>query len=143
MEDSAPGAVDGAVAAGPADSVAGVPASDAPSEGPLQVSTSTHERALVIRLVGELDLAGAPTLASAVEWAAADPSDLPLVLDMADVSFIDSTGVRTLLEASQGAGRPIALLAPSTAVTRVLDLTRLRGRFLEVDDLESADLVRH
>ncbi|HWH15267.1 MAG TPA: STAS domain-containing protein [Miltoncostaeaceae bacterium] len=128
--------------AGPADTVADVPAVDIPSEGPLQVSRSTHARALVIRLVGELDLAGAPTLASAVTWAAEDSSDLPLVLDMAEVTFIDSTGVRTLLEASQAANRPIALLTPSTAVTRVLDLTRLRGRFLEVDDLESADLVR-
>lgn len=126
-----------------ADSLAPVTTGDRAPEGPLQVSTATHPRALVIRLVGELDLAGAPTLASAVRWAAGEEGDLPLVLDMREVSFIDSTGVRTLLEASQSANRPIALMAPSTAVTRVLDLTRLRGRFIEVDDLDAAELADH
>lgn len=111
-------------------------------DGPLQVTTSSEANANLVRLVGELDLAGAPALSEAVARAAADGgSGRPLVLDMRDVSFIDSTGVRTLLEAAQSVGGSLALLAPSPAVTRVLDLTRLRGRFVEVAGLDDPALA--
>lgn len=122
-------------------SIAPVLSGDRLPDGPLQVTTETRPTALVLVLTGELDLAGAPTLVSAVEWAAGEPGDLPIVMDMRGVTFIDSTGVRTLLEAAGGSRRRIALLSPSAAVTRVLDLTRLRGRFLEVESLDSAALA--
>ena len=96
----------------------------------------------LLRLEGELDLASAPELSSAVQQAFAGAAQ-PVVLDMAAVGFIDSTGVRTLLEAQQLAGRDLVLMAPSGAVTRVLDLTRLRGRFVEIDaDADLATLRR-
>jgi anti-sigma B factor antagonist len=119
-----------------------VPADDRDAWGALRLATETTDRAVLIRMGGELDLATAPSLTSAVEWAAGQPDGLPLVLDMRDVSFIDSTGVRTLLEATRNARRGVALLSPSSAVTRVLDLTRLRGRFVEVDSPDHPDLER-
>ena len=129
-------------AAGATATIGAVSTPERPHNGPLQVSTAADSRAVVIRLVGELDLAGAPALTSAVQWAVAEGGEQPLVLDMREVSFIDSTGVRTLLEAANAAGRTLALMAPSSPVTRVLELTRLRGRFLEVDDLDSPALAR-
>jgi len=92
----------------------------------------------VLRLDGELDLASAPELSAALARTFDDAAK-PVVLDMAGVGFIDSTGVRMLLEAQNLAGRDLALMAPSRAVTRVLDLTRLRGRFVEID--ANADLT--
>jgi len=91
---------------------------------------------------GELDRAGAPALSSAIQQAFTGAAQ-PVVLDMAAVGFFDSTGVRTLLEAQHLAGCDLVLMAPSTAVTRVLDLTRLRGRFVEIDaDADLATLRR-
>jgi len=37
-----------------------------------------------------------------------------------------------VLEADRNTATPLVLIAPSAAVTRVLDLTRLRRRFVEV-----------
>lgn len=126
---------------GHAGSIGDVTDGDPTGEGPLHVTAAADARAYVIRMVGELDLAGAPALTAAVGRASDEPGGgAPLVLDMRDVSFIDSTGVRTLLEAAQSAGGSLTLMAPSAAVTRVLDLTRLRGRFVEIEDLDDPAL---
>jgi anti-anti-sigma factor len=106
--------------------------------GGLRITRRNAAGVTVLRLDGELDLATAPELSAAVQQAFAGGAH-PVVLDMAAVGFIDSTGVRTLLEAQQLAGRDLVLMAPSGAVTRVLDLTRLRGRFVEID--ANADLT--
>lgn len=104
----------------------------------LSVATEAGAHALLIRFVGELDLAGVPQARAAAEWAGRQPAGPPLVLDVSRVSFIDSTGVRMLLETKDEARRPVGLLSPSGAVLRVLDLTGLRGRFVELEDLEES-----
>jgi anti-sigma B factor antagonist len=111
----------------------------------LSVETEVVDGALVVRLAGELDLAGAPGVVSAAQWAAEQPGRAPLVLDVGKVSFIDSTGIRTLLEVSRATDRPVALLSPSSTLTRVLEMTQLRGRFVEIADLDErtlSDLAR-
>lgn len=110
--------------------------------GGLRITRRNTAGVTLLRLEGELDLVSAPELSSAVRQAFAD-AEQPVVLDMAAVGFIDSTGVRTLLEAQHLAGRDLVLMAPSGAVTRVLDFTRLRGRFVEIDaDTDLATLRR-
>jgi len=79
---------------------------------------------------GELDLVGAPALAAALP----DSGDAPVILDMSGVAFMDSSGLRALLEARQvclDAGRPFGIARPSDAVRRVLELVDL-ARELEV-----------
>lgn len=100
--------------------------------GGLRITRRLQSGVTVLRLDGELDLASAPELSAAVRQAFGGATR-PVVLDMAAVGFIDSTGVRTLLEAQHVAGQDLVLMAPSGPVTRVLDLTRLRGRFVEID----------
>lgn len=102
----------------------------------MEIGRERHPNATVLRLAGELDLATAPDVLAAVEAAAGDDGSR-LVLDMSGVSFIDSTGVRTLLEANRVAGNDLTLLAPSPAVTRVLELTELRGHLNEIADLDA------
>ena len=106
----------------------------------LSVETEVVDRALLVRLAGELDLAGAPRVMSAAQWAADQPGRAPLVLDVSRVSFIDSTGVRTLLDVSRGSDRPVALLSPSPTLARVLEITQLRDRFVEIADLDERTL---
>lgn len=105
----------------------------------LRIESRREPGAAVIRLRGELDLAGAPRLAEAVRDEARDGD--PVVLDMSEVTFIDSTGVRTLLDAARAVDVPMALLAPSHRVVRVLELTRLRDRLPELPDLSPASLA--
>lgn len=107
------------------------------SEGHLRIGQARHGDTLVVTLAGDLDLATAPQVVSALQEASgnlATPGDR-LGLDMRDVGFIDSTGLRVLLRASGGLERPIVLIAPPPPVVRILDLTRLRGRFDEVADV--------
>lgn len=84
--------------------------------------------ALVIVAEGELDLVGAPRLREAL------PADgtTPVVLDLASVGFMDSSGLRSLLETRQAcldAGRSFAIARPSDAVQRVLELVDLAREF--------------
>jgi anti-anti-sigma factor len=110
--------------------------------GGLRITRRDAAGVTLLRLEGELDLATAPELSTAVQQTF-EGARQPVVLDMAAVGFIDSTGVRTLLEAQHLAGRDLVLMAPSGAVTRVLDLTRLRGRFVEIDADADLATVRH
>jgi anti-sigma B factor antagonist len=83
---------------------------------------------VVIVAEGELDLIGAPALAAALP----DAGDDPVILDLAGVGFMDSSGLRALLEARQrclDAGRPFRIARPSDAVRRVLELVDLAREF--------------
>jgi anti-sigma B factor antagonist len=80
--------------------------------------------AVVIVAEGELDIAGAPHLVEALPKGGSDP----LVVDLGSVAFMDSSGLRALLQlrqACQGAGRPFAIARPSEPVLRVLELVDL------------------
>jgi anti-anti-sigma factor len=74
------------------------------------------------RLEGELDMATAEGLSELLR-AAVDGSH-PVVLDFSGVSFMDSSGLRALLE---GAGLPngsgVVIVNPSSQVRRVLDIS--------------------
>ncbi len=88
-------------------------------------------------LAGDLDLASAPRLAHAVERLTDVPG--PVVLDLRDVAFVDSSGVSALLDVErlvEAKHRRLALLQPAGAVTRLLDLVELRARFYEVERLD-------
>jgi anti-anti-sigma factor len=74
------------------------------------------------RLEGELDMATAGGL---TELLAASSDDSPLVLDFSGVSFMDSSGLRALLEGAgprNGSG-PVVVKDPSPQVRRVLDVS--------------------
>jgi anti-sigma B factor antagonist len=88
--------------------------------------------AVVIVAEGELDLVGAPRLLQALPTEGADA----VVLDLGAVQFMDSSGLRSLLEARQAcidAGRSFAITRPSDAVSRVLELVDLSREFEVVD----------
>jgi anti-anti-sigma factor len=76
---------------------------------------------------GELDLATAPELEAQVlgKLRAADGT---VVLDLRELTFMDSTGVRTLVAAHQAAGESGAELVilrpdPETPVARVIEIS--------------------
>lgn len=101
------------------------------TDGALHTTVERHAGLPVLVITGELDLATAPDVREAIRSTFLATGDR-IVLDMSRVTFIDSTGIRTVLEAQQHATATLVLVAPSAPVTRVLDVTRLRGRFVEV-----------
>ena len=72
-------------------------------------------------------------LSAAVEFASTASSvldgDGELVLDMTDLAFMDSSGVRALLEVAMRTYRGVALRRPQPIVRKVLDITGIVGRY--------------
>ncbi|MFI8929070.1 STAS domain-containing protein [Streptomyces sp. NPDC053474] len=94
----------------------------------------TEARA-VLRLSGELDLEGAPSLAEAAGPLLKDASRT-LVLDCHDVTFCDSSGLNTLLNLRQRAadsGARLLLARPSAHVRHLLRLTHTERVFHVVE----------
>jgi anti-anti-sigma factor len=78
-----------------------------------------------VRPSGELDVATAPTLERALQAIELTGAQR-IILDLRDLSFMDSTGVRLLLRANQRAladGHEFRLIAGSVAVQRPLQMT--------------------
>jgi anti-anti-sigma factor len=75
------------------------------------------------RLAGELDMASAEDLSEVLR--AATRGDDPIVLDFEGVSFMDSSGLRALLEGAGPPGDrgPVVILNPTAQVRRVLDIS--------------------
>lgn len=90
--------------------------------------TATDEGTRILVLTGSVDLASKPALADAGRVALLEHGARQLMLDLAGVSFIDSSGLGALIElAGLAADRSctFALRSPSRRVQRVLDLTGL------------------
>ena len=91
---------------------------------------------VVVVLEGEIDLAAAPEAERKIADAEArEPGRL--VIDLREVTFMDSSGLRVLLTAhrrSEQAGRGYALVKGGDAVARLLDVTGLTGRLELLDE---------
>jgi anti-sigma B factor antagonist len=77
----------------------------------------------VLSLDGDLDIATAPVLADAVTRLMADGAVGQLLVDLADVRFLDSSGVRALLQARKAAedrGVTFLVSRPGEFVAEVL-----------------------
>ena len=106
----------------------------------LHITEARRENAVVLTLRGDLDLRTAPNLR--VQLAdLVRRCDTDVVLDLADVSFIDSTGLAAMLNVLRRltrARRRLMLVSPDGPVRRILRLTRLDGTFVVRDFVEDA-----
>jgi anti-anti-sigma factor len=80
-----------------------------------------------IKLVGELDSATSGELVSAVERVLEAPEVPEIVLDLADVSFIDSSGMRAIVMLERAAAERGIELTIVPAPEPVTDLLRITG----------------
>lgn len=79
----------------------------------------------MLALTGELDLASSPVFERALEDPAIAAAPL-VVLDLDDLKFVDSTGLRIILLAHEGArtrGQQFAITPGSPQVQRLLSIT--------------------
>ena len=83
-----------------------------------------------VALQGELDAHSAPAVADRFATLPAGAGDV--VIAMAEVTFMDSSGLRVLIDLQQRAGdasRRLVLDSPSQSVTRLLEVSGLADHF--------------
>jgi anti-sigma B factor antagonist len=92
----------------------------------LELATRERDGQLVVALRGELDVADAASVVTALtEFAAPEHQ---VIVDLEDLEFIDSSGLYALVRArehARRAGGDLLLAAPQQQILRVLALTRL------------------
>jgi anti-sigma B factor antagonist len=104
-------------------------ASDSPGELRIEVLDSVNPT--VVRLVGELDAATAPRLRQELV-ALAEAGETRIVIDLASMTFMDSTGLGALVEGLKrfrAVFGDVVLRSPSPAARKVLDITGLTEVF--------------
>jgi anti-anti-sigma factor len=91
----------------------------------LQVDARSGADRVVLQLSGELDLASSAILERALEGEDVAATPL-LVLDLDELKFVDSTGLRMILlaqEKSRARGQGFAITPGSPQVQRLLSIT--------------------
>ncbi len=94
---------------------------------------------LVVELGGEIDLDRAPELRNLLLDCVGRGRDV--LVDLSKVTYIDSSGIASLVEALQNAGKAgtrFALVAVSAEALRVFELARLDKVFAIHPDLDAA-----
>jgi anti-sigma B factor antagonist len=104
---------------------------------PGNFDVATHHRgaALVVVPTGEIDLATVGLVRDAVDRERQAEEDV--VLDLREVSFMDTSGLRYVLEIVERAGRDgfsVQLVRGPNAVQRVFEVSGLEPRLPFVDD---------
>ena len=95
-----------------------------------RATDATGQDRLVVS--GDVDLATAHEFVAAADACLASGAGGPLLLDLSDVTFIDSTGISALLEirrAATNAGTDVVVVRQSAVVDRVLALAGITDLF--------------
>ena len=100
------------------------------------LSTASHGTTRVVRLSGELDIATAPKVRRAIHDLLTESAD-PVVIDLAGVQFMDSSGLAVLVAGHkranyQGGSFAVSRLAPPVA--KVFELTHADQLMPVLDD---------
>jgi anti-sigma B factor antagonist len=99
----------------------------------LVVARTDTTAAVQLRVEGEIDLASASILADQLQRAIND-NDRPVIVDLSTVTFMDCSGVHTLVTAQQAAQGRVRLAHPQRAVRRVLELGAVLELFAPADE---------
>jgi anti-anti-sigma factor len=106
----------------------------------LEVTTQDSDGQVTVSLKGELDLSSVGKVEEELRRVEADEPSL-LILDLSQLSFLDSTGLRAVVTADERArenGRRLVVVRGPVAVQRVFSITRLEERLEMVDDAPGA-----
>ena len=110
---------------------------------PLAFTTAlTSAGDALISLTGELDLSGATPLDEEIDRLAGEDRVRRVVLDLRELEFMDSSGLRLVALAERrlgAAGRELVLVRGPDAVQRVFAITRMEDHLTFVDAPEALD----
>ena len=102
---------------------------------PFDLRIARNDERIQIVPCGELDIATTPQLERAIAEATTDAT-AELVLDLRQLTFMDSTGLRALAQANvnaEAAGRSLAIWRGPRQIERVLEISGL-GALLPLAD---------
>jgi anti-anti-sigma factor len=107
--------------------------------GGFSVRTGDHGAAVVLRVVGEVDLVTAPELEESIKRDLERRPEV-LVVDLSGVSFLASVGMSVLIGANQrrGAETRLRLVATGNATLRPMELTGIAAEFEIYRSLDEA-----
>jgi len=114
-----------------------------PKERALQISTRQAGSAIVVDVVGDIDLYNSPEVRKTLLMALREKRAPRVVVNLTAVKYIDSSGVASLVEGlkiSRDLGSRFVLYGLSPAAREVLELSRLIKVF-EVVDSEAQALA--
>jgi len=104
----------------------------------LDVTTEARDGVTLVVLGGELDIYTVAGFRQYLEGI--DAAGAPLVIDLTDVSLLDSSGLGALVSllnrVRAGDGR-LGLICPHRRLRRVFEITGLRRAFVFGDDLDA------
>lgn len=105
----------------------------------LEVATGNRDDLVVITLRGELDIYTVPAFRR--EIGAIDPAAARIVLDLNEVTLLDSSGLGAIValraRAADGSGG-VAIACECRHVLRVFEVTGLRSAFPIGEDVDAA-----
>src|SRR5690349_3494134 len=107
----------------------------------LDLTTETDGTTVRLALTGELDIAGAGRVEQELERIEREPP-ATIVLDLRELEFMDSTGLRVIVAADGRAreqARRLVIVRGSETVQRIIEMTRLHERLDIVDDLAAVE----
>jgi anti-sigma B factor antagonist len=92
---------------------------------PFRVESDLANGLLTVSVIGELDQSTAPELREALARSLAEPAD-PILVDLSDCDFIDSTGLSLLVETKRRLAehqKRFGVCCPDPDVRRLLEIT--------------------
>lgn len=98
----------------------------------MQFTCTQTDQALVVRLSGEIIMDAVSERKAEVERLTREASGPNVVVDLADVAFMDSSGVGFLIglrRLCQEQGRAMTVVNPSPPIKKLLDMLRLTEYF--------------
>ena len=107
----------------------------------LELTTETDGTTVRLALTGELDIAGASRVEQELERIEREPP-ATIVLDLRELAFMDSTGLRVIVAADSRAreqARRLVIVRGTDTVQRIIEMTRLDERLEIVDDLAAVE----
>jgi anti-sigma B factor antagonist len=106
----------------------------------MDIQITDHKRVSVVAVSGRIDGSTAGEFEAALTGVT-DAGNNNIVLDMSDVDFVSSAGLRVLVNARKAVnsgGGKIVLAEPSQQVVETLDIAGLDVLFEQFDDRETA-----
>jgi anti-sigma B factor antagonist len=102
----------------------------------LDITTTHGSGATIVVLVGELDIYTVPSFRNVLD--AQEPTPKRLILDLTDVTLLDSSGLGALvsmLNRTRESRGELGLVCPQRHIRRVFEITGLRRAFVFGNDV--------
>jgi len=111
------------------------------TSSPLVAIRETLPNAEILHVFGDADIATAPELENSINEI---DTGLPLIVDLSECGFIDTTAISVLVRAFKRLGDMFRIVVtPRSHIERVLDITRLPAIISVSSSLEEALSARN